>query len=167
MESIENSEVSEWYRDKTVFMTGGTGFMGKVLVEKLLRSCPVRKIYLLVRPKKGADIRQRIDDMLNYKVSKLLILNVFEQEIIVCCMHKNLSVYSKWIINKVVKPSSAFVKSMWVWIHDKFQNYSVSVPHWSTELESRICISLVKYDVFCISHLLANIQIFLQLIYNE
>lgn len=114
MESIENSEVSEWYRDKTVFMTGGTGFMGKVLVEKLLRSCPVRKIYLLVRPKKGADIRQRIDDMLNYKVSKLLVFNVFEQEITVCCMHKNLSVYSKWIINKVVKPSSAFVKSMWV-----------------------------------------------------
>ncbi|KAF2367620.1 Male sterility NAD-binding [Trinorchestia longiramus] len=75
MESIENSEISEWYRDKTVFLTGGTGFMGKVLVEKLLRSCPVKKIFLLVRPKKGADIRQRIDDMLNYKLFDKLKAN--------------------------------------------------------------------------------------------
>lgn len=69
MESIENSVVSEWYRDKTVFITGGTGFMGKVLVEKLLRSCPVKKIYMLVRSKRGADVRQRVDDMFAFKVS--------------------------------------------------------------------------------------------------
>ncbi|KAA0203853.1 hypothetical protein HAZT_HAZT006742 [Hyalella azteca] len=69
MESIDNSEISEWYRDKTVFLTGGTGFMGKVLVEKLLRSCPVKKIFLLMRPKANNDINQRIDDMLNYKFS--------------------------------------------------------------------------------------------------
>jgi fatty acyl-CoA reductase len=75
MESIDNSEISEWYRDKTVFLTGGTGFMGKVLVEKLLRSCPVKKIFLLMRPKANNDINQRIDDMLNYKVS--LVLNLY------------------------------------------------------------------------------------------
>lgn len=74
MESVENSEVSEWYRDKTVFITGGTGFMGKVLVEKLLRSCPVKKIFMLVRPKRGADIRQRVDDMFNYKVRRVKVM---------------------------------------------------------------------------------------------
>ncbi|XP_037772550.1 putative fatty acyl-CoA reductase CG5065 isoform X1 [Penaeus monodon] len=67
MTDLGLSEVTEWYRNKTVFITGGTGFMGKVLVEKLLRSCPVRRIYLLMRPKRGVDVNQRLDDMFNYK----------------------------------------------------------------------------------------------------
>ncbi|XP_066944625.1 putative fatty acyl-CoA reductase CG5065 isoform X1 [Macrobrachium rosenbergii] len=67
MTDLGISEVTEWYRNKTVFITGGTGFMGKVLVEKLLRSCPVRRIYLLMRPKRGVDVEQRLDDMFNYK----------------------------------------------------------------------------------------------------
>ena len=52
--------------------------MGKVLVEKLLRSCPdISTIYLLVRPKKGDDPKFRIDKLLASKVghccSKLLL----------------------------------------------------------------------------------------------
>ncbi|KAK8730545.1 hypothetical protein OTU49_008058 [Cherax quadricarinatus] len=67
MTDLGVSEVTEWYRNKTVFITGGTGFMGKVLVEKLLRACPVRRIYLLMRPKRGVDVNQRLDDMFNFK----------------------------------------------------------------------------------------------------
>ena len=66
MEGSMESPVAEFYRDKTVFITGATGFMGKVespvlfesltnlskvLVEKLLRSTSVARIYLLIRPK--------------------------------------------------------------------------------------------------------------------
>lgn len=74
MTDLGVSEITEFYRNKTVFITGGTGFMGKVLVEKLLRSCPVRRIYLLMRPKRGVDVEQRLDDMFNYKVNDLLNL---------------------------------------------------------------------------------------------
>ena len=72
MEGSMSSPVEEFYKGKTVFITGATGFMGKVveagklflssffllkktlskvLVEKLLRSTSVARIYLLIRPK--------------------------------------------------------------------------------------------------------------------
>ncbi|XP_050678163.1 putative fatty acyl-CoA reductase CG5065 isoform X2 [Leptidea sinapis] len=56
--------VSEFYTDKTVFITGGSGFIGKVLVEKLLRCCPVRKIFLLMRPKKGGSLKARYHELI-------------------------------------------------------------------------------------------------------
>uniref|UniRef100_V5GSY3 Fatty acyl-CoA reductase n=1 Tax=Anoplophora glabripennis TaxID=217634 RepID=V5GSY3_ANOGL len=57
--------VSDFYNGKTVFITGGTGFMGKVLLEKLLRACPgVSKIYLLIRPLKGQDAQERLQQLL-------------------------------------------------------------------------------------------------------
>ncbi|CAG0880705.1 unnamed protein product [Cyprideis torosa] len=56
--------IVNFYRGKHVLVTGATGFMGKVLVEKLLRSCSsIGKIYLLMRPKKRQDIFQRLKDM--------------------------------------------------------------------------------------------------------
>lgn len=55
-------------------MTGGTGFLGKVLTEKLLRTCDgISKIYLLVRPKKGKDMTTRIEEILDDAVSFLAI----------------------------------------------------------------------------------------------
>ncbi|XP_046743270.1 putative fatty acyl-CoA reductase CG5065 [Diprion similis] len=62
----EYTSVKDFYRDRSIFITGGTGFMGKVLVEKLLRSCPgIKNIYLLMRPKKGQDVQQRLQELLN------------------------------------------------------------------------------------------------------
>lgn len=62
------SAVAEWFLGRSIFITGGTGFMGKVLIEKILRTCSVRKIYVLVRPKRGIDVKQRIDDIFNYRL---------------------------------------------------------------------------------------------------
>ncbi|XP_043481873.1 putative fatty acyl-CoA reductase CG5065 [Leptopilina heterotoma] len=62
----EYTSVKDFYRDRSIFITGGTGFMGKVLVEKLLRSCPgIKNIYLLMRPKKGQNVQQRLQELLN------------------------------------------------------------------------------------------------------
>ncbi|KAJ8924569.1 hypothetical protein NQ315_000718, partial [Exocentrus adspersus] len=60
----ESSPVADWYRGKSVFITGATGYMGKVMVEKLLYSCSgVKKIYILIRNKRGRTPQQRIQDM--------------------------------------------------------------------------------------------------------
>lgn len=62
--------VGQFFQDRSVFVTGGTGFMGKVLVEKLLRSCPgIKNIYLLMRPKKGQDIKARLAELISAPVS--------------------------------------------------------------------------------------------------
>ncbi|XP_028968987.1 putative fatty acyl-CoA reductase CG5065 [Galendromus occidentalis] len=52
--------VSEFFAGKTLFVTGCTGFIGKVLLEKILRSCPdVSSIFVLARPKRGKTLEER------------------------------------------------------------------------------------------------------------
>ena len=47
-------DITNFYRDKVIFITGTTGFVGKVVLEKLMRSCPeFKRIYIMVRAKKG------------------------------------------------------------------------------------------------------------------
>ncbi|XP_069683853.1 putative fatty acyl-CoA reductase CG5065 [Periplaneta americana] len=66
--------ITDWYRDQTILVTGGTGFMGKVLLEKLLRSCPgVRRIYVLARAKRGATPSARIEAMAKIPLFEQLV----------------------------------------------------------------------------------------------
>ncbi|KAK7794668.1 hypothetical protein R5R35_003786 [Gryllus longicercus] len=58
--------VAEWLAGRSVLVTGATGFLGQLLVEKLLRSCPeVATIYLLVRERRGEPPQKRIDRILD------------------------------------------------------------------------------------------------------
>ncbi|XP_059056959.1 putative fatty acyl-CoA reductase CG5065 [Achroia grisella] len=58
------SEVNEWYRGRKVLITGASGLMGKVLIEKLLYSVPdIGCIYGLIRSKRGKSPESRIEDM--------------------------------------------------------------------------------------------------------
>lgn len=68
------SNVAEFYKSKNIFITGGTGFVGIALVEKILRSCPeVGKVYLLMRPKKGKEIQQRLEEFTKNAVFSTLL----------------------------------------------------------------------------------------------
>lgn len=66
----EGSLIAEFYAGKTVLITGATGLIGKVLIWKLLHSCPdVDKIYILVRPKRGKEVHQRVEQILQVPVN--------------------------------------------------------------------------------------------------
>ncbi|XP_039391837.1 fatty acyl-CoA reductase 1 isoform X10 [Mauremys reevesii] len=61
--------IPEYYEGKNVLLTGATGFMGKVLLEKLLRSCPkVKAVYILVRHKAGQTPQERMEEMISCKL---------------------------------------------------------------------------------------------------
>lgn len=69
------SQISEFYSETSIFITGATGFLGKLLLEKLLRSCcDVKCIYLLLRPKKGKSIEKRFQELWKSVVSVILAL---------------------------------------------------------------------------------------------
>lgn len=56
-----DSPMVYFYRDRCVFLTGGTGFLGQLYVEKLLRA-GVRRVYVLARPKRGRSTADRLRD---------------------------------------------------------------------------------------------------------
>ncbi|XP_067140774.1 putative fatty acyl-CoA reductase CG5065 [Centruroides vittatus] len=61
-------DVRDFYSGKSVFVTGGTGFVGKVLLEKLLRSCDLKNIYVLIRNKHGVDPNSRLRKVFDNKL---------------------------------------------------------------------------------------------------
>lgn len=64
-----DSNIQQFFKNKSVFVTGGTGFLGKLIVNKLIRSCPqIKHIYLLIRDKKGKDAHERLENIFNMPV---------------------------------------------------------------------------------------------------
>lgn len=70
------SEIAKWYSRKNIFLTGATGFVGKCLIEKLLRSCPdIGDIYVIIRNKGKQNFEQRKHDYTKH----LIFQNLREQ----------------------------------------------------------------------------------------
>ena len=73
--------IREFYQDRTVLLTGGTGFYGQGLTAKILRYLSgVRRLYLVLRPGRGADgtplpVEERLDELF-----KLVVFDRFRQE---------------------------------------------------------------------------------------
>ncbi|KAL8580694.1 hypothetical protein ACOMHN_004735 [Nucella lapillus] len=80
--------IPKFYAGKNVFVTGVTGFIGKVLVEKLLRCCPdIGIVYCLMRPKNNMDVTQRFSELTACKVFDKLRSEQpeFEKKIVPVC----------------------------------------------------------------------------------
>lgn len=67
--------IPEFFEKKGVLITGGSVFMGKVLIEKLLRSCSnLETLYLIMKSKNGKTPQARVRDLLNLPVSFSFII---------------------------------------------------------------------------------------------
>ena len=57
--------IKTFYEGKTIFLTGTTGFVGKVVLEKIIRSLPgFKKVFVMVRAKKNMNVRERFEKMI-------------------------------------------------------------------------------------------------------
>lgn len=70
--TIEPSEIQQYFTDSTVLITGATGFLGKLILEKLLWSCAgIKKIFIIIRTKQGKSPEARFEEIFSSVVSSL------------------------------------------------------------------------------------------------
>lgn len=64
------SNIVDTFNGNTVLITGSTGFLGKLLAEKLLRSCPgIKNIAVIIRSRKDMSAEKRAMEMYKGSVS--------------------------------------------------------------------------------------------------
>ena len=53
--------VKEFYKDKVILISGCTGYLGKIILETILRTCSdFKTVYVLIRQKKGTTVSKRL-----------------------------------------------------------------------------------------------------------
>ncbi|CRL06955.1 CLUMA_CG019944, isoform A [Clunio marinus] len=57
--------IKEFYNGKTILITGATGFIGRILLAKLMRMGNIKEILIFSRPKKGKSNEERLDKILS------------------------------------------------------------------------------------------------------
>lgn len=61
--------IKSFYKNKNIFITGASGFVGIAYIEKVLRSMPnVGNIFVLLRPRKQQGVQERLEIMKNNSV---------------------------------------------------------------------------------------------------
>ncbi|XP_057538664.1 fatty acyl-CoA reductase 3-like isoform X2 [Amaranthus tricolor] len=71
---MDFGSINKFLENKTIFVTGATGFIAKILIEKILRTQPnVKKLYLLVRAKDATTANTRLrEEVLGKELFKVL-----------------------------------------------------------------------------------------------
>ncbi|XP_055811608.1 fatty acyl-CoA reductase 2, chloroplastic-like [Solanum dulcamara] len=83
--------IVEFFEGKNIIVTGGTGFLAKALIEKMLRTTPkINKIYILIRAKdKGAAFDR-------------LKSEIVESQLFKCLEEMHGEYYKPFILNKLI-----------------------------------------------------------------
>lgn len=79
---MASTTVRDWYSGKNIFITGASGFLGVSLLEKLIRTVPdIGYMYILLRPKKGKKIEERLEEIKKNSVFEKLYETKSAEEI--------------------------------------------------------------------------------------
>lgn len=66
----DTKTIETYFRAKSIFITGATGFVGKILIEKLLRSFDeIETIYVLIRKKDKETPAKRLHRLIDCSVN--------------------------------------------------------------------------------------------------
>ncbi|KAH0634706.1 hypothetical protein KY284_037492 [Solanum tuberosum] len=83
--------IVDFFEGKNILVTGGTGFLAKALIEKMLRTTPkVNKIYLLIRAKDKEAAFHRLK------------IEIMESELFKCLEEMHGESYKSFIENKLI-----------------------------------------------------------------
>lgn len=64
------SQIQNFYAGKHILLTGCTGYLGTLILEKILRTCTeISKLYILVREKTNMTIEDRMKKLFENEVS--------------------------------------------------------------------------------------------------
>ncbi|KAK3003100.1 hypothetical protein RJ639_020219 [Escallonia herrerae] len=90
-EELRGIGIVEFFRGKKLLITGATGFLAKVLVEKILRTMPdVGKIFVLIKAKNEAAAMERLQH------------EIIDAEVFRCLQQKHGKSYQAFMLSKLV-----------------------------------------------------------------
>ncbi|KAJ4971515.1 hypothetical protein NE237_004614 [Protea cynaroides] len=91
MEVSDGIGIVKFLRGKQLFITGATGFLAKVLIEKILRTMPdVGKIFLLIKARNKEDAMNRLKN------------EIINEELFKCLQQNHGKSYQSFILSKLV-----------------------------------------------------------------
>ncbi|XP_026285207.2 fatty acyl-CoA reductase 1-like isoform X2 [Frankliniella occidentalis] len=68
-ERSKRPSVADFYKGRHVLVTGGSGFLGRMLIEQLLRTCrDIGNIYIVLRAKKGESPERRLQALVSVQL---------------------------------------------------------------------------------------------------
>lgn len=66
------SQIQRFYAGKQILLTGCTGYLGTIILEKILRTCTeINKIYVMIREKKNMEVKERLEKCFANNVSRV------------------------------------------------------------------------------------------------
>lgn len=69
---MKPDSLRELISDSTIFITGATGFVGGLLLERIINAAlPPKKVYILIRKRKGTNPQERLKEIFSSPVSNL------------------------------------------------------------------------------------------------
>ncbi|XP_055373581.1 fatty acyl-CoA reductase wat, partial [Condylostylus longicornis] len=60
-----DSPITKFFYNSTILITGGNGFLGKILIYKLLKTFTLKRIFILIRTKDNLNIKERLEKLFN------------------------------------------------------------------------------------------------------